>query len=266
MTDTKAPESVSTHRKASTEWVSVADIRVAPAAQRKYVPDHAAHIAAEFDLEALGYPVLNYRAGHWWVVDGQHRIGALKIMGWGDQKIECEVYRGMSEEEEADLFLNRDDRRKITPLDRFKIAVTAGRVIECTISKIVEDLELKIGAGAGRISAVNTLVKVYNRAGADVLGRTLLILREAYGVEGMDAAMLDGMALVLQRYGTDLTTERAVEGLLRLRNGVVTLRQKTATLVRTTGQSRASCTASEIVDTINGIRGGRKIPAWFRQV
>lgn len=256
--------SVDTQRQASTEWVPIADMVVTPAAQRKYVPADAARIAATFDLEALGYPLVNYRDGRWWIVDGQHRIGALKIMGWEDQKIECEAYRGLTEAQEADLFLRRDDRRAISAPDKFRIAVTAGRADEVEISKIAAGLDLRIGKGGGSIQCVGTLRRVYLRGGPTVLGRALLIIREAYGDMGFAAAVVDGIGLIVQRYGDQLNTEKAIKALNAKRGGVRALEQRAEVLVRTTGNPKGGCIAAAAVEIINGEKG-RKLPDWWNR-
>ncbi len=257
---------VENRRAASTEWVAIADMRVSPAAQRKYNPKDAADIAADFDLEALGYPVLNHRADVYWIVDGQHRVGALKIMGWGDQKIECEVYEGLTEQAEADLFLRRDKRRAINGQDKFRIGVAAGREEETAITAICAGLGLHIGKGADAIQAVATLRKVYTRAGADALGRALLIIRESYGDTGFAACVIEGIGLVIQRYGSDVGTEHAVASLTKAHGGVRGLEQKAEVLKRSTGNPKGACVAAAVVDIINGNtpRGKRKLPSWWR--
>ena len=82
-------------RESHLRWVPIKEMRSSPAAQRKYRRTHAATYAADFHLEALGYPVLSLRDGIFFIVDGQHRIKALEMIGWGDQQIQCEVYEGL---------------------------------------------------------------------------------------------------------------------------------------------------------------------------
>lgn len=261
-------ERVDTTRKASTEWVRVSDMQTTPAAQRKYDPVHAQEIADTFDLEALGYPLVNLRAGVWWIVDGQHRVGALRLIGWGDQMIECEVYRGLTEQQEAALFLQRAKTKAITPADRYRIAITANLPDEVAVAKVCEQLALPVGVGRGKIQAVNTLLKVYRTYGADVLGRALLILREAYGITptGMAAPMIEGAALVVRRYGSSLKTDKAVEKLKVGRAGedrADSVLKAAETYRLTTGQAKPVCTAGALVDKINAGRGA-KLPDWWK--
>ncbi len=268
MTDTGTTEPADTTRKASTAWVNVEDMKVTPAAQRKYDPAHAKAIADAFDLEALGYPVVNFRAGTWWVIDGQHRVGALRLIGWGDQQIECEAYRGLTEQEEAALFLARAKTKAITPADRFRIAVTAGLPDEVAVKDLCEQLAMPVGVGRGKIQAVNTLLKMYRAYGPEPLGRALLILREAYGLTsvGVGAPMVEGMTLVVVRYGKALKTDKVIEKLQVGRAGedrADAVLKKAGTYHLTTAQAKPFCTAAALVDKINAGRGS-KLPDWWK--
>ena len=51
-------------------WVPIAEMRVSDTAQRDYKPAHAREYADNFDLDGFGYPVVNYRDGHWFIIDG----------------------------------------------------------------------------------------------------------------------------------------------------------------------------------------------------
>src|SRR5437764_10583991 len=84
------------------EWVPVEKIRVSETAQREFRPHRANQFAANFDPDAFGRLIVNFRDGHWWVIDGQHRLAAVKILGWTDIKVECECYEGLTEKEEAE--------------------------------------------------------------------------------------------------------------------------------------------------------------------
>jgi hypothetical protein len=62
--------------------VKIADMRVPPVgvAQRRYSRSQAEEYAANFDTNKLGLPTVNLRGGIYWIVDGQHRIEALKLV------------------------------------------------------------------------------------------------------------------------------------------------------------------------------------------
>jgi hypothetical protein len=261
---------VNAQRVASTRWVPLGQMKVTPAAQRKFQAAHAQEMADDFDLEALGYPVLNYRTDPetgkkaWFIVDGQHRIAALRIIGFADDDVvECETYTGLTEAQEADLFLRRARNKAIHPLDKFRIGVNAGREDECAIQRIVEGLDLRVGFGSNKIAAVGTLTKIYGESGGSALGRTLLIIREAYGETGFSASMISGVGAVIRRYGLNVDTDRLVKALRAAPGGATGIEQGAAVLVRSTGNSKAVCVGAEIVKFYNRTRG-KKLANWWK--
>lgn len=188
------------------------------------------------------------------------------MIGWGDQQIQCECYEGLTVAEEAELFLRRDERLAISTFDKFRIGITARRDIECDIDRIVRANQLVISRNKtdGAISAVGTLKKVYQRAGGVVLGRTLRIIRDAYGDAGFSSPVIDGIALLCQRYNGELNDEKAVARLAGAHAGVNGLLGRAANLQKQTGNTKNHCVAAAAVDIINAGRGGTKLPAWWR--
>src|ERR1039458_10327420 len=170
-------------RQSRLKWVPLALMIVSPKAQASFSKPRAEKIAANFDLEALGFLVLSYRDGRYFIIDGQHRAAALKIMDWGDQQVQCEVYEGMTEEEEAELFLLRNEKRNPTAFDKFSVALTAGRPTETEIDRVVRNAGLRIARGKteNTVSAVGALGTVYGRGGSDVLDRTVRIASASWG-------------------------------------------------------------------------------------
>src|SRR5262245_14620837 len=96
--------------------------------QREFRKAHGDEIAKDFDLNKLGYPIMNFRDGIYWILDGQHRIYALRENGFGDDVLECEVYENLTDQEMADIFIGTNTRKQIPPFDGFHIACTAGYV------------------------------------------------------------------------------------------------------------------------------------------
>jgi hypothetical protein len=252
-------------RAAAIRSVPLGQMNVAPAAQRKFFPKHAQDMADDFDLEGMGYPVLNYRDGTWWIVDGQHRVAALRILGFADEDvIECECFVGLTEKEEADLFLRRAKSKPIHSGDKFRISVNADREDEVAIQKIVTDLGLKVGIGSGNnIQAVGALGKVYREAGATVLGRTLLIIREAYGDRAFTATLIGGIGLLLHRYGNNVDSARLIGAMKKASGGVEAIEQSANQLRRSLGGSKPAAAAGALVQLYNKSRG-KKLPDWWK--
>jgi len=209
--------------KSELSWVPISKIRVSPTTQRKINAAKSGQIAAEFNPALLGYPVVVYDPHNdvYWIQDGQHRIEAMKLLGWDDQKAECQVYTDLTEKERAELFLGRNNTKVVNPFDKFKIAVTAGRPMECDIVRIVDRLDLTIGQAKGRgLRAVTALKNVYTTIGGEGLTIALRVIRDAYGARGFDSAVINGMGEFIQRYGPKINEERLTRALAERYGGL----------------------------------------------
>jgi hypothetical protein len=241
-------------------------MKVSPLAQRELNQARVDRLANSFDLEQLGTPTVNLREGHWYIIDGQHRVSALIQIGYGDQQIQCWTYRGLTDIEEAEKFLKLNDILTVGAFAKFKVSVQAGRAEECEIDRIVRSCGLRVSQDKkdGSVSAVNTLRRVYRRGGPPSLTRALCIIRDSYGDPGLEASVIDGLGLLCHRYNGDLSDERATKALAGAMGGVNALLGKAEFLRRQTGNPKAHCVAAAAVELINAGRGGRKLPSWWR--
>lgn len=239
-------------------------MRVSPLAQRELNKARVDHLAAHFDIEQLGILTVSRRDSVFWLIDGQHRKAALDAIGYGDQQAECEVYEGLTEADEAEMFLLRNDTLNVTAYAKFKVGVHAGRAEECAIDAIVRSLGLRVSQGSaiGAVSAVGTLRTVYQRDGADCLRRALAILRDAYGDAGFDAASINGIGLLVHRYDGDIKDATAVAKLKTAMGGVAGLTNRAGQIRLQCGWPISQCTAAAAVDLINRGAGGKKLAAW----
>lgn len=245
-------------------------IRVNQYAQRDLKPSRVEHLVAEFDLDRIGIPDVSERDGAYYVVDGQHRIEATKVWlgdGWEDQKIQCRVWTGLTEAEEADLFDRLNDTLTVSAFDKFRIRVNAGRPVQCDIDRQVrlEGLVISRDKVGGAIGAVGTLEKVYRRSDAQTLGRTLRIIRDAYGDSGLEAPVIDGIGHLCQRYNGQLDDAAAVKKLGGANGGVGGLIGKANIIREKMGTSKSIAVAAAAVEFINSGKGGKKLPSWWAE-
>jgi hypothetical protein len=257
-------------RQARLRWVPLNLIKVNPLAQRELNTARVDKLTTEFDPEQFGVPTVSARDTWYFVIDGQHRIEAYKQWNgdgrWESQQIQCWTYEGLSEEQEADVFLKLNDTLTVNAFAKFRVGVRAGRAEEVDIERIVrtESLRISQAKGNGAVSAVGTLKKVYQRAGGDNLARALRIARDAYGDPGLEAVVIEGLGLLCHRYNGDLDDIRVVQRLSTAHGGLAALLGKAENLRKQTGNPRGHCVAAAAVDIINGSRGGRKLPSWWK--
>lgn len=252
-------------RNARLAEVGVADMAVSPLAQRDLRNARVNKIAQNFDPDRFGTITVSWRDGRFFVVDGQHRVEALRTMGWEDQKVPAWVYENLTEQDEAALFLDLNDQLTVAALDKFRVAVTAGESEASAISRLLAGLDLRInGSGApGTITAVGTVKRIYTKYGPEVLSRALAIVTMAFGDAGLTAAVIEGMSLVAARYGDSLRDDRTIARLQKMRAGVVGLMNAARQQQQVIGRPLGQCVAAEIVNQLNTGRGGHNLPKWW---
>lgn len=255
--------------------VAIGKMRVPPAlvTQREFRKAHGDRIAADLDLNKIGLPILNHRDHIFWVLDGQHRIYALKQFGFTEKDVvTCEVYEGLSDSEMAEIFLGRDARRAISPYDKFHVACTAGRVRENDIRRVVEANGLKIGRSKeeNTIGAISALGKVYDRSGDVVVGQVCRALKSAFSGDptAFDANIIDGLGLVFNRYNGKTNEKELASRLAATPYGVRGLLRRAETQRERTGNNKSQCIAATVVDIYNkamGPRASDRLPSWWKE-
>lgn len=249
--------------------VPLGKMHSSPRTQREIKWHRVDHLVASMDLDQIGLPVLSERGGEFYIIDGQHRVEALKKWlgdGWEKQQIECRVYTGLSEAQEAEKFDRLNDVLAVSAFDKFRVRVVAGRTVETSIQSLVESEGLCISKEGvpGAIRAVGTLRRIYNRSDGATLSKALRIIRDAYGDAGFEARVIDGIGHLCQRYNGVLEEKAAIDRLSKAHGGVKGLLGKAEVLHKQTGNAKAHCVAAAAVDIINSRRGGKKLPSWWK--
>lgn len=254
-------------RVAKAQWVPLAEMTVSPLAQREFKQWRVDHLAAEFDPEQIGTFVVNHRDGKYFIIDGQHRRALLRAVGWGDQSVLSDVYEGLTEAEEAEMFLKRNDTLAVTAFDKFRIGVRAGRHPEVDVEKIIRDNGLRVARqGPGAVRAPATFLKVYRAHGGQVLTAALGTAHAAYGDSGLQSRVIDGIALMLSRYHNGMVDlERLANQLGALHLGVDGLIQAAWKIREKSGETFTVAVAAATVDAYNsGLSGRKRLNSWWR--
>jgi hypothetical protein len=244
-------------------------MKVSPVAQRELRPGWVSYLTSRFDTEKLGLLVLSERDGVFYIIDGQHRRAALIAwlgLGWETQEVQCEVYVGLTEAEEADLFDALNDTKTVSAFDRFRVRVTAEHAVETDIQRVVEVNGQHISRSRSEgISAVHTLTRVYRNYGPDTLGRAVRIIDGAFGLAGFDAPIIDGVGMLGARYNGELDEQRAIARLGNTRRGVAGLLERAEQFKLKTHKPLSFCVAAAAVEVINSGSGPHKLPNWWAE-
>lgn len=248
--------------------VVLGKMKVSPVGQREFKKHWADKILSAFDPDQLETPAVSERDGWFYVIDGQHRIDALKRWlgtGWEEQNLQCWVYVGLTEAQEAELFLQLNNNKPVDAFNKFKVGLQANRKDEVVIAAQVQAVGLHIGINAEEsISCVATLRKVYERSDAETLRRTLKIVRDAYGDPGLRGPVIEGIGLLCQRYNGSLNDAAFIKALGSAHGGVNGLMGKAAQIQQKTRCPQSHAVAAAGVDINNRGKGGKKLPSWWK--
>lgn len=248
-------------------------MRVPPAGvvQRDFRKGHGDYLAANLDLDKLGFMIVNWRDGWYWVVDGQHRLYALQQFGFSPEDVvDCEVYENLTDAEMADMFLGRSDVRLIAAFDKFLVSVTAGRKRENDILRAVETQGCKVSRRSDQnaISAVGALGKVYDRSNDVVLGQVIRTLRDGFAGDtaAFDAQLIDATGLIFNRYNGRTNERDLAARLAQTTHGVQGLLRRAEAQREKTGNQKAQCLAAVIVEIYNkGVPRPKRLPSWWKE-
>jgi len=109
----------------SAEIVGIEWINVDGAYQRDLRHDLVNKIAREYDIVKAGAILLSVREdGTLWCVDGQHRLAGAQQSG--ETEIFAHVVHNLTQAEEAELRLARNERRSDTIAEKFRTRLVMG--------------------------------------------------------------------------------------------------------------------------------------------
>ncbi len=224
----------------------------------------------KWNLCALEPIVVSFRDGCFYVVDGQHRIAAMKKMNGGnDVMVNCLVHTGMTYEVEAALCHDLDQAKKRMSLGQSThVDMESGKGAEALeIRRLVEEagfdwaLEKRSGKEFA-ISATRAVINAYRLLGGPAFSHMLVLTGHAWhgNPASLSAAMLSGMALFVKTYETQMNDDTFIKRLSAVDPEEIIRRGR----VDFSTSSVALRHARVILEKYNGGRGGRKLPYCFK--
>ncbi|MCM1304833.1 MAG: hypothetical protein NC305_14715 [Lachnospiraceae bacterium] len=224
----------------------------------------------EWDERLLDPITVSFRDGKFYVVDGQHRIAAMRKMNGGSGvMVNCRVYSGLTYEQEAALCYKLDKAKKRLSLSQATNALAeSGTDPETSeIKELVENCGFVWALGkskgkTGEIVTTRALVNAYRLLGGAAFTRMLQLLWDAWEGDprSLTASVLSGMALFVKTYETEMNDSTFVKRLSRADPDEINRRGRADFSTNNT----ALRFARVILEKYNGQRGGRKLPYRFR--
>lgn len=196
------------------QYLSTASLVSGLPYQRPVEEKDVNRLLREWDGRLMEPLVVSRRDKHFYLIDGQHRAVALKMMnGGGDIVVPCKVYRDLTYEMEADLCFRLDKaRKKLSLAQSTMMLIESGTDAE--INEIVRLIESggflwtldKEFPGDYEIRACRAVISAYRLLGSEAFGRMLSLMYHAWDGEpsSLKGNFISGMALFMKTYGPEL--------------------------------------------------------------
>ena len=180
--------------------------------QRPTTPSQVDNIASAFDEAKLGVPIVNLRDGKYHLLDGAHRIAALRKLGYTHTLFI--VLTGLTYQDECDYFRTQDrNSSALTKYNQFISGLEAQDPLYVAIDQICRANGFTVGMSThdfNTISAIFALTTICIVYGYDTLDLTLALIRSTWdGVNTVTRReFLMGVAEFVHRFGTVKFAER----------------------------------------------------------
>lgn len=199
--------------------VNVSDLYLDTTYQRLPNEVKVSSIARNFDPDAFGIIICSAREDNVIaIIDGGHRVAALRLLGLENKTVNALVYFNLSIEDEARIFtLINQDRTKPKTSDIFKAQVAANDQQAIGLNSILSSLGLKAGnaPGNGIVRGIGTLKEIYKNAGHLNTQYSLTSLKNAFGEHSssFNVDAVTALAIIFKKYGASIDGDRLVTAL-----------------------------------------------------
>jgi len=189
--------------------VKLSEILVDPLYQRELNQSKVEKILKHWNYDLVNAPKLSLRAdGRFYVINGQHTVAALKIHEGEDTPILCKVYRGLTWEEEKDLFIQQNGiTSDPTTFEKLRAEFNGGNVeirdmVEAAAEAGVQVTFETKGEAFARCKAHSALLSMYKTLPrADYVNALQLITAAWKGqTESYQAGFIKGMTNIFKKY------------------------------------------------------------------
>ena len=228
-------------------------------------------LVREWDPRLLTPLVVSFRDGRYNLVDGQHRVCAMRKKNGGkDVTALCRVYHGLTYEQEAELYYKLDRAKGHLRLAHAtKALVESGADAEIIeIKRLLEDAGFvwaldKPTGEAFEVEATRAVINAYRLLGGAAFSRMLVLTARTWcgAPSSVKASFLSGMALFLKTYETELDDDVFIKRLSAVDPEEILRRGK----ADFSTNKAALRFARVILGKYNSQqRGGRKLPYRFK--
>lgn len=200
------------------------DLVVNNKAQRELKMWKVNRIVREFNPLLVNPIKVSFRNGKYYVFDGQHTMESLKVINGGDCLVKCSVYYGLTEADEAELFIEQTGcSTKVTAADKMRVRFNYGGEDEQDMVRAAELAGVRVdftgGEALNKCTAVKTLMECYKRLNREQFIDMLVTLRLAWqGVpQSFCKEVLKGATVFYATYWKEFKAKDLISSLARVR-------------------------------------------------
>lgn len=230
------------------------------------------NIVTEFNKDALGRITVSKRKlGDLVVLDGWHRVEAVRRLTDNDGTIPARVFEGLTLAEEAGIFLKLNATNAPKYMDNFRVRVTRGDEEAVAVNSILDQFGWKVAAagGPGSLTAIATVERIQKlskkvEADPDLVHMVILIATRSWGHDqhGVAGPIMEGLARFLAEYKNLVELTVLIDKLKAFKGGPRGLwgqARQSATLRRI---RPAMAVADILVNEYNANRRKNLLPSW----
>ena len=186
----------------------------------------------------------------------------------------CDVRYGLTQAQEAGLFVKLNNSAKPHYYHRFLRRVTAGDPVATTVRAIAAEAGFQISdqRADGHINAVAAMERIYLGSGSaratgphpEVLAGTLHVLSAAFGhtADAVNGQLIEGVGLLLTHYGPALDRNNLICRLSKIGGGANGLLARAKGIRDLKNTTVPRCVATVCIDVYNHSKRSRRLDDW----
>lgn len=263
-----------TPQKPKLKTLKLAQLTVDRTVQRALDENRARRIAEEFDLTAFGVIHVSARPGEvFHIIDGQHRVAGAKMAGHEDATVPCLVYVDLTKADEATLFRQLNNTRRVQAIDKFRVRVEEGDLVAVQLNTMLHNHGWRVEASkaSGAFMAVAAVENLFNGGRVFAEGphlgacdTTIAILTRAWGhnSDGVRGELVNGLGNFVLRHGAAVDQPKLVSELATFEGGPLGMVGNARTLRQVSGGNVVDAMAEIVTNLQNKGRRANRMPAW----
>lgn len=191
-------------------WIPLSDLEIDLQAQRNLMDGQVKKIIKEFNPSAIGRIIVTKQKdkdGKHHIQDGQHRVEALRILGF--KEAPCVLVDAENTKQEAENFLLINlSSAPVSSLDKYRIGVSANVPEYLNIKECLDHIGVQAGNGTGKVSAVASIGSYINAPSKDearakkraTMKNALDILKDTAGIDLINQTSILGMCIFCKHF------------------------------------------------------------------